>query len=145
MIERLDGPSGKNARNLRDVSLSVSAVHAERMQLHEFAAVVFIQAFVLGTQSGSLPWLNTCGLRGWTNACPVIQVVEHGWRLGHSRQKVAELAQRVGSDRVTLIAGDEILVLVFINEDVEMVEPEIRHHLLELPFTVHGAQHFGLL
>src|ERR1039457_6828181 len=43
----LDRPSGKCLRDIDDVFLRVSAVHAERVQLHKFAAIVLIQAALL--------------------------------------------------------------------------------------------------
>src|SRR5439155_24602128 len=39
-----DGPARKAARHFDDVLLRVAAVHAERVQLHQLAAVVFVQA-----------------------------------------------------------------------------------------------------
>ncbi len=37
-----DGPAGEAARHFGDVLLRVAAVHAERVQLHQLAAIVFI-------------------------------------------------------------------------------------------------------
>ena len=51
-----NGPAGEAARHLRYILLRITAVHAERVQLHQLAAVVFIQAalhfpvFVVGIQ-----------------------------------------------------------------------------------------------
>ena len=46
----LDGPAGKDLCDFGDIFLRVAAVHAERVQFHQFAAVVFVQA-------AGLPWL----------------------------------------------------------------------------------------
>src|SRR5215468_11064841 len=41
-------PSGEAARDFRYIFLCVAAVHAERVQLHQLAAIIFIQtAFLL--------------------------------------------------------------------------------------------------
>src|SRR6516164_9420882 len=43
-LRLVDGPAGEAARYFDDVLLRVAAVHAERVQLHQFTAVVFVQA-----------------------------------------------------------------------------------------------------
>src|SRR5690349_11769418 len=42
-----DALSGEGLRDIDDVVLRVPAIHAERVQFHEFAAVIFIQPTVL--------------------------------------------------------------------------------------------------
>ncbi len=42
-----DRPSRKAARHFRNIFLRVAAVHSKRVQLHQFAAVIFIQPAVL--------------------------------------------------------------------------------------------------
>src|ERR1035441_3868423 len=49
----VDGPSGENARHLRDVGLGVAAVDAQSVQFHKLTSVVFIEAlgsFSLGVR-----------------------------------------------------------------------------------------------
>src|SRR5579863_5703690 len=47
-LERfLNRPSGKYFRHFGDVTLRVAAVHAERMQLKEFAPIVLVEAGIL--------------------------------------------------------------------------------------------------
>src|SRR5438046_1893680 len=43
VVLRLDGPAGEAASHLLYVSLGVTTVHAERVQLHQFPAVVLIE------------------------------------------------------------------------------------------------------
>ena len=40
-------PAGEAARHFGDVFLRVAAVHAERVQLHQFAPVIFVQAALI--------------------------------------------------------------------------------------------------
>jgi hypothetical protein len=44
-LRLVDGPAGEHARHLRDVGLRIAAVHAEGVQFHQLAGVVFVQAF----------------------------------------------------------------------------------------------------
>ena len=56
----------------------------------------------------------------------------------------AELAQRIRADRVALIARRIPLVGVLPDVDIEVIEPEVGHHLLQLPLAQHRAHHLGL-
>ena len=47
-------------------------------------------------------------------------------------------------DRLALVLGEERPAPAFPRVDVEMVEPEVREHFLQLPLAVDGAQHFLL-
>src|SRR5437879_13888480 len=42
-----NGPAGEAARHFDDVLLRISAIDAERMKLHQLAAVIFVQAALL--------------------------------------------------------------------------------------------------
>ena len=44
LFRLIEGPSGEDFGNFGDIFLRVAAVYAERVQLHQFAAVVFVQA-----------------------------------------------------------------------------------------------------
>src|SRR5579859_6053819 len=46
-----DTPSGENMRERDDVLLSVAAVDAERVQFHQLARVVLVDAFELGARA----------------------------------------------------------------------------------------------
>ena len=42
-----DGPTGEATRDFGDVFLGVAAIDAERVQLHQFPAVVFVETAIL--------------------------------------------------------------------------------------------------
>src|ERR1700737_4877323 len=44
----IDGPSGEEAGQLRDVLLGVAAIDAEGVELHDLAGVVFVEAALAG-------------------------------------------------------------------------------------------------
>src|SRR5262249_14462247 len=44
LLRLFDAPPGQDLRQLGDVLLGVAAIDAERMQLHDFARVVFVQS-----------------------------------------------------------------------------------------------------
>src|SRR5580700_10718085 len=46
-IRFVDRPSGENLRDFGDVALRIAAIHTERVELEEFASVIFIQSAVL--------------------------------------------------------------------------------------------------
>ena len=48
------------------------------------------------------------------------------------------------TDRIALVAGQQIAVGALVDEHVEVVEPEVGHHFVELPFAVDRAQQLGL-
>ena len=49
------------------------------------------------------------------------------------------------TDHVTLVRGKQIAVGALAHEDVEVVEPEVGHHFIELALAVGGTQQLGLL
>ena len=143
LVEWLDRPAGKDPGHLSHIILAIAAIDTERVQLHQFAAIVFIESPRSGLRR--LPRLHTGGLRVRPNAEPVVEVEEHRRTLGHRPQQVAELSQRISTDYIALIAGDEVLVLVFVQKHIEVVEPEVGHHLFKLMLAVDGPQDFCLL
>src|SRR5215216_6465277 len=65
-----DGPTGKTARHFLHVFLRVAAVDSERVQFHQLARVVFVDAAPL------LLWSKrTTGV--WTDALKIIKVEQH--------------------------------------------------------------------
>ena len=50
----------------------------------------------------------------------------------------------MGADHVALVRSHQVLIRVFVQIDVEVIEPEIRHRLLQLAFAVDRAEEFGL-
>jgi len=114
---RAEGPAGEDTRQRRDVSLRVAAVDAERVQLHQLACVVFVEAAAARTGR------RTAG---------VVQVMQHRRMPRRRVQHVGEAAQRIRADRVLLVVAHEHAVEVLAPEDVEVVVPEGHHHFLEL-------------
>ena len=53
-----------------------------------------------------------------------------------------KLAEGVRPDDVALVRGEVFLRRPFAGEDVEVVEPEVDHHFVELAIAVGGAQEF---
>ncbi len=60
-------------------------------------------------------------------------------------QQIGKPSQRVGTDDVALVRPDVPAALALGREDVEVIEPEIGHHLLELSLAHHGAHGLGRL
>src|ERR1700682_2490304 len=67
LIER---PSGEDFGNFGDIFLRVAAVYAERVQLHQFAAVVFVQA--AGLPGFVAAWTLWTTVRTGAMAAPVL-------------------------------------------------------------------------
>ena len=109
-----DGPAGEHPRQGAHIVLCVAAVHAQGVQLEQFAGVVFIEAAVVAR-----------ALR--VHALPLVQVKQHGRVLRTGQHQVFKLAQRMGArhmQRVVAAKGaHRALVLV----DVEVVEPKLGH------------------
>ncbi len=78
------------------------------------------------------------------DAQPVIEIEHHCRALRGRHQQVLEFSQHVRADGVALIAGEQISVGALVDEHVEVVEPEVGHHFVELPFAIDGSQYLGL-
>ena len=63
---------------------------------------------------------------------------------GGGEEEVAELAEGVFADGFALVGGGVPLVGVFGDVDVEVIEPEVGHDLLELALGEDGAEELGL-
>jgi hypothetical protein len=88
------------------------------------------------------------------DALPVVEVKEHRRTPGDGAKQITEPAQRVRPDHVALVFGEVFPRRALAGEDVEVIEPEVGHHFLELPIAVDGAEnlllgelgdHFALL
>ena len=75
---------------------------------------------------------------------PVVEIEEHRRALRGGAEQVAELAEHVRPDRVALVLGEQEAVAALARVDVEVVEPEVGQHFLELPLAVDRAQHLLL-
>ena len=122
----LDRPAGEGARDFGDVVLRVPAVHAERVELHQLAAVVLIQAV-------------------FAPAAPVVEVEEHRRTLRGRAEQIAKPSEHARPDDVALVRGEQHAIGALACVDVEVVEPEIHQHFLQLPVAVDGAENFLLL
>src|SRR5260370_418923 len=111
--------------------------------VHVFPGVVFVEAGV-----GLLRvWVGGVGFVGdgvRADGQPVVEVDHHGRAGGGGEEEVAELAEGVFADGVALVAGGVPLVGIFADVDVEVIEPEVGHDLLELAFGEDGAKEFSL-
>ena len=73
-------------------------------------------------------------------AHPVVEVEEHRRALRGRLEQIAELAEHVRANRVALVFGEQKPGGALARVDVEVVEPEIDEHFLELPLAVDRAQ-----
>ena len=166
-----DRPAGERARDFLDVLLRVAAVDAERVQLHQLAGVVLVDAArprgsarpaarvaAAGRPaSRSRRRRRTSGAPASTHgrpafcagavvgasgaaALPVVEVEQHRRALRRRAEQIAELAEHVRPDRVALVLGEVAARRSLAGEHVEVVEPEVDHHLVELTLAVDGAQ-----
>ena len=126
-----DGPAGEAAGHFGHVLLGVAAIDAERVQFHQLAAVVFVQALAASA------WYRSA-LR-----LPVIEIEQHGRALRRGEEQVFEMTEHMRADHVALVGGDHVAVRAFIEKDVEVVVPEIGQHFFELAVAVDGAEQFG--
>src|SRR5215470_10554608 len=95
-----------------------------------------------------LPRLSPAAVLGdirlWTNTHPVIQIEKHGRRLRCGHQQIFELAKRMRTNHIALISRQHVAVSAFIDENVEVIQPEIGHDFIKLPLAVDRAQQLRL-
>ena len=124
--QTVGGPAGEDLRELLDIVLGVSAVHANRVQLEQFARVVLVQA----TASGACP----TGLRasgGRPHRLRVVEIQQHCRMAGRSEDQIGEAAEHVGPDRLAFVAaGQRGHQQLGGGRHAEMIRPE-RHQPLE--------------
>ena len=128
---------------MRHVGLAVAAAHPHRMQLHHLAAVVLVQPFAALLRI-RIRRVDSVRARVWPDRKPVVEIHHHGRRLGRGQQQVAKLAQRMRANRIALVGGGVPLVGILGHEDVEVIEPEVGHHLLQLALGHDRTHHLGL-
>src|SRR5436853_259289 len=68
----------------------------------------------------------------------VVQVDQHGRTLGRRAQDVAELAERVLAHDLAVVDGLQKFALLLEMPDREVLGPEVRHYLEQLPFAVYS-------
>ena len=131
LLRLTDCPSGEAAGYLSDILLGVAAIHAKGVKLHEFTAVVFVEtlpAFLVGP-----------GMNFGSGRLPVIEIEQHRRALRCRDQEIFEFAEHMGANDVTLITGNHYAVRAFVQIHVEVIEPKIGQHFLQLPVAVNGA------
>ena len=109
---------GEDARGGVDVVLVVAAVDADRVQLEQLASVVLV--------GGVLRRLR------------VVQVEQHRRVLGRGQQHVLVLAERVLADDLAVVEVAAVPRVAGAG-DVEVVRPELGHHLEQLPLAPERA------
>ena len=132
------------------------------MQLHQLAAVVLVEALRrilalwrlpdprgLDAASAERPahdprrdHLRVRPVR--VRAHPVVEIEEHRGTLRVRVEQIAKLAEDVRADDVALVLREHEARGTLPRIHVEVVEPEIGEHFLELPLAVHGAEHLLL-
>ncbi|MCY1512610.1 hypothetical protein D9M68_470750 [compost metagenome] len=122
---QVDADAGQHARQFLHVLLGVAraagaARHAERMEFHQLARVVLVDA--VGA------------------ALRVVEVEQHRGRGDGGHQQVAEAAQCMRPDRAFLIVGQQPAHLPLARIDIEVVHPEPRHLLAQLRRRVQRPQ-----
>src|SRR6266849_8565821 len=129
-----DSPSRENMGERDHVLLRVTAIDAERVKLHQLARVVFVDALELAVLSR----------RVGRGVLPIVEVEEHPWMLRGGPKQVAEAAHRMRPDRLFLVCACPQMAKPLGGKDVEMVEPERRHHFLQLARPVNRAHYARL-
>ena len=149
-------PAGEAAGDLGHVLLRVAAVDAEGVQLHDLARVVLVEpplACRLSRGPGDerppaegAPRAPVVEGRGvGVGGEPVVEVEEHRRALRRGPQQVLEFPPRVRAHDVALVLADHELHRPLAREHVEVVHPEVGHHLVELPLAVDGPEDIGRL
>ena len=164
-LRAVDAPSGENARDGDHVLLRVAAVDAEGVQLQQLTGVVLVQSLghavedlaaqgipiarIGKQQSPADPGAPDAqshavqrrrdGPRG--DALPVVEIEQHRRAAGRSDQQVFEPAQHPGPDGRFDVRRYQKPIHAFAEEHVEMIEPEIGQHGLELALGEHRPGH----
>src|SRR5215469_3103507 len=127
------------------------------MKLHKFAAIILIKAAtstLCRLYRDALPPIAPAplsstvlrnpvhNLRIRTDAKPVVEIEKHGWTLSSGDEEILELSHGVWADHVALVAGEQVTVDSFSDENVEVIKPEVSHYLLQLALAVGGTQNF---
>src|SRR5205823_8062392 len=79
-----------------------------------------------------------------SHAQPIVQIEQHRRTLRSRDQQVLKFSQRMRANHVPLIAGQQVAVGALADEYVEVVEPKVGHHFLQLTLAVDGPQQLGL-
>ena len=77
-------------------------------------------------------------------AHPVVEIKQHRRAFRRRLEQIAKLSEHVRPDRFALVLREQKTIGPFPRVDVEVVEPEVGEHFLQLPFAVHGAENLLL-
>src|SRR5690242_10104555 len=89
-------PAGEGARKLRYVGLAVTRPHAQRVQLHDFACEILVEATLLSAaKRGKL-----AGARVGTDRLGLVQIDEHRRMLLDGKQHIRKGPEHVRADRL---------------------------------------------
>ena len=157
-------PVGKGPGHLDNIVLRIAAVDAERVKLEELAGEILIQSsrpVVLlrslhppGTSSSA----STPSSRGPTELghphvsrrphpvvrgrLGIVEIQQHGRMGGRLDQELSETSQHARPDGIALIGQQMGSSLIVGHRNVEVVEPEVGEHRLELTLRVHSLKQF---
>ena len=129
----VDRPAGQDAGELGHVGLGVAAVHAQRVQLHQLAGEVLVQAAVAALAGG----------RARADRAGVVEVDQHAGVADDGAQQVEEAAGDVRPDRLALEGPGEAQQLRAAGRDGEVVAPEQDQPLAERGRGPHALGHAG--
>src|SRR6185503_2907103 len=138
-----------------NVLLRIAAFHAERMKLHQLTRIVLVEASWDAVQLRR-PLLNPWQCRSSPrpsrprpecvptdrrvelravriDAHPVVEVKKHGRTLGGRFEQIPEGAEDVRANRFPFVLSQKKSHAPLSRIGIEMIEPEIRQDLLQLP------------
>src|SRR4051794_5796822 len=128
------GPAGEDVRKRRYISLRVTPVHSEGMQLHNFTGIILVDAVSLAVAA-----IDTR-----RNVLPIVEIHKHRGMLGSGQQQIAESSKRMRPDRIFFVGArphtSQLLVFVY----VEMVVPEIHERFVQAIRTRDRTHESGL-
>ena len=155
---RKNRPAGEGTRRFDHILLGIAAVHSEGVKLHELAGKILVEPppptillrslHPTGARSEATPAvpprLTELGhphlgrsshtfLRGRLG---VVEIREHRRMGGRFHQKLMEAPQHPGADGIALIGEQVDATLVVGHRNIEVVEPEIGEHCLELTLRI---------
>ena len=123
----IDRPPGEGTRHFGDVLLRVAAVHAERVQLHQLARVVLVEARAVRRAEAAPRLVNSAARHHQVRARahPVVEIEEHRGMPCRGQHEVPELAEHVRTNRLALVGRHHPAHGALLAVDVEVVEPEL--------------------
>ena len=116
----VDADTGEHPRQFLHIVLAVATVHAQGVQLHQFAGIVFVEM--------------TGGV------LLVVQIAQHGRVGGHRPQQIAEMPQGMGANGVLFVIAQHGAQIALALVHAEVVHPEPVHLFLHLVRGIQGAQ-----